>query len=64
MELLYESNQIVCVKGDKGDSENSLAKVFVQDPFNLTWFLEDSKKYVEVKHIVCILTSYKDHQDV
>lgn len=55
-ELLYEWNQMVCVKGDKGDSENSLvpaclqenvevnrkkvmAKVYVQDPFNPTWFL-------------------------
>ena len=26
-----------------------MAKVFVQGPFNPTWFLEDSEKYVEVK---------------
>ena len=26
--------------------------------------MEDSEKYVEVKRIMCILTSYKDHQDV
>ena len=80
-ELLYESNQIVCVKGDKGGSENSsvpaclqenvevnrkkvMVKIFVQDPFNPAWFLEDFEKYVEVKRIMCILTSYKDHQDV
>ena len=76
-----ESNQMVCVKGDKGDSENSsipaclqenvevnrkkvMVKIFVQDPFNPEWFLEDFEKYVEVKRIMCILTSYKDHQDV
>ena len=80
-ELLYESNQIVCVKGDKGDSENSsvpaclqenvevnrkkvMVKIFAQDPFNPAWFLEDFEKYVKVKRIMCILTSYKDHPDV
>ena len=30
-ELLYESNQIVCVKGDKGDSEISLALACLQE---------------------------------
>lgn len=80
-DLLYRSNQIVFVKGDKGDSENSLAlaylqenvkvnrrkvmaKVFVQDTFNPTWFLEDFGKYVEVKRIMCILSSYRDNRDV
>lgn len=74
-ELLYESNQIVCVKDDKGDSENSLVpaclqenvearKVFVQDPLNPAWFLEDFEKYVEVKRIMCVSSPYKDHQDV
>ena len=70
-ELLHESNQMVCVEGDKGDTENSLllaclqenvevnrkkvmAKVFVQDLFNPTWFLEDSESYVEVKRIICV----------
>ena len=38
-----------------------MPKVFVQDPFNPTWFLEDSEKYVEVKRIMCF---FKDHQDV
>jgi len=46
------------------DRKKVMAKVFVQDPFNPTWFLEDSEKYVDVKRIMCILTSYKDHQDV
>ena len=80
-ECLYKSNQIVCVQGDKADSDNSLvlaclqenakvgrkkvkAKMFVQDPFNPICFLEDSEKYVEVHSIMCILTSYKHHQDV
>ena len=30
-ELLYESNQIVCVKGDKGDSENSSVPACLQE---------------------------------
>ena len=29
-ELLYESNQIVSVNGDKGDSENSLVLAYLQ----------------------------------
>lgn len=81
-ELLYESNQIVCVKGDnvKGVSENSFvlaclqenvevnrkkvtAEVFGQDPFNPTKCLGGSGKYVEVESIMCILISYKDHQE-
>ena len=40
------------------------AKMFVQDPLNPICFLEDSEKYVEVNSIMCILTSYKHHQDV
>ena len=40
------------------------AKTFVQDPFNPICFLEDSEKYVEMNSIMCILTSYKHHQDV
>ena len=41
-----------------------MLKVFVQDPFNPAWFLEDFEKYVEVKRIMCISSSYKDHQHV
>ena len=80
-ECLYKANQIVCVKGNKGDSENSLVlaclqenakvgmskmktKTFIQDPFNPICFLEDSEKYVKMNSIMCILTSYKHHQDV
>ena len=41
-----------------------IARIFVQDPFNPICFLEDSEKYIEVKSIICILTSYKHYQDV
>ena len=34
------------------------AKVFIQDPFNPVLFMEDSERYVDVRNIVCALTSY------
>ena len=34
------------------------AKVFIQDPFNPVLFTEDSERYVDVRNIVCALTSY------
>ena len=34
------------------------AKVFIQDPFNSVLFTEDSERYVDVRNIVCALTSY------
>ena len=45
-ELLYESNQIVCVKGDKGDSEISLVLACLQET------VEVNRKKVMAKYFV------------
>ena len=45
-ELLYESNQMVCVKGDKGDSENSSVPACLQEK------VEGNRKKVMVKIFV------------
>ena len=40
------------------------AKVFIQDPFNPVLFTEDSERYVDVRNIVCALTSYNYSEDI
>ena len=42
------------------------AKVFIQDPFNSVLFTEDSdlERYVDVRSIVCALTSYNYSEDI
>ena len=42
------------------------AKVFIQDPFNSVLFTEDSdlERYVDVRNIVCALTSYNYSEDI
>ena len=42
------------------------AKVFIQDPFNPVLFTEDSERYVDVRNIVCALTSsnYSEEEEV
>ena len=40
------------------------AKVFIQDPFNPVLFTEDSERYVDVRNIVCALTSSNYSEDI
>ena len=40
------------------------AKVFIQDPFNSVLFTEDSERYVDVRNIVCALTSHNYSEDI
>ena len=42
-----------------------MTKIFVRNPFNPEYvFSEDPTKYIEEESIICIITSYKNNEDV
>ena len=79
-ETLYKLSYTVCVKADSSESHQLFislsarececrykrvkAEVFIQDPFNPVLFTEDSERYVDVRNIVCALTSYNYSEDI